>query len=477
MRVTTKARVQSPLTVGPVIGAAVLGISAMTVTVIWLGPVLGTLSGVLTVANAVVCVLGLAGSFVAGVRPVMLVFYAFILAWICLPSAYQLGTGRAAWGDPFVMRDPDVTSAAQGVTLLALVSFAVGTLSRGEPERTPPGREGAGIWNAAAFRRYVAVLLVCGYVALPVVVVLSGGFGTFFANRSQHAAALAAAGLGSGGGAADVGLVRLLPMAVAVAALYLVALEARQQRRSGAPLGGPVVLLTIGAVGLWAIFANPLSNSRYVAISPLLAVALLTWPAKRPAAGFGMAAGLLAGLYIVYPLANIFRTTDPKDTLVGLGPHVIAGPDFDGFQQVANSLIYVHRQGYEMGHTIISAVLFFVPRSIWSGKSLPASLPVAADRGYSFTDLSEPFHAELFLNFGWLGVAVGLFLLGRLWAVVDDAYRRADQALLTTFAPYIAFAQIGLIRGPLGSLTPVFVTTGVLIWFGLRAARRKSWPA
>ena len=472
--------VQSPVqparvAVAPAAAVGLLGGALVAIACSWLGSDAAGPVGLLTLANIVLCTLGIGRSVTGGTRPAALVFYTFVLAWIVLPSAYLVGSGRAAWGDVYVMKDSSITLAAQAVTLLAIVAFLAGNWRRptrvsGEEDDPPPlvGRNGRG-------RRYVRGLVVTGFLMLPVVTVLNGGLANFFLSRSDRAAALAAAGVGSGAsGAADVGLVRLLPMALAVAALYLCLAEVRALRHTGAPVDPALRWLLVCAAVLWLVYANPISNSRYTAIAPLLAFALLLWRWTRPRAGVLLAVGLLLGLYVLYPLANVFRTTRRSDTLTGVGLDVVAGPDFDGFQQVANTLIYVQRYGLEWGHTVVSAVFFFVPRSVWTDKSLPASIPVADARGYSFTDLSEPLHAELYLNFGVVGVAVGLFLLGRVWARLDAAHLRSATSRLGGFVPYVAFAQLGLIRGPLGSLTPVFLTTGVLIWIGLTRARSRE---
>jgi len=475
--VTLQAPTLRPrVAVGPAAAVGVLGGALLAIAAAWLGSEAAGLVGLLTLVNIGLCTFGIGRSVTRGTRPAALVFYTFVLAWIVLPSAYLVGSGRAAWGDVYVMKAPSVTLAAQGVTLLAVAAFLAGSWRRPTEviDEDDDDRPPVAVRDERR-RRYIRGLIVTGIVVLPMVTVLNGGLANFFLSRSDRAAALAAAGIGSGAsGAADVGLVRLLPMALAVAALYLCLVEVRALRHSGAPVDPALVWLLVGAAFLWIVYANPISNSRYTAIAPILAFALLLWRWTRPRAGLVLAVGLLMGLYVLYPLANVFRTTQRSDTLTDVGLDVIAGPDFDGFQQVANTLIYVERYGLEWGHTLVSAALFFVPRGIWTDKSLPASIPVADARGYSFTDLSEPLHAELYLNFGVAGVVVGLFLLGRVWARLDAAHLRSATTRLSEFVPYVAFAQLGLIRGPLGSLTPVFVTTGVLIWIGLKRSSARE---
>ena len=88
-----------------------------------------------------------------------------------------------------------------------------------------------------------------------------------------------------------------------------------------------------------------------------------------------------------------FRTTS--------GAEAFATPDFDGFQQIVNAMVFSEDVGHSLGHYTSSALLFFVPRSLWEGKATPASIDVAEHRGYEFTNLSLPLPAERSSTSAW----------------------------------------------------------------------------
>ena len=117
----------------------------------------------------------------------------------------------------------------------------------------------------------------------------------------------------------------------------------------------------------------------------------------------------------------------------------------------------------------MSGALFFIPRSIWTAKAVPSTFPVAEDRGYVFQNLSEPAPAEAYLDLGWPGVVVVLALLGVAFAALDRAWLAQSRASVVT--AYLAVAQVGLWRGPFGSLAPVFGFTVALLLLAVAASR------
>jgi hypothetical protein len=169
----------------------------------------------------------------------------------------------------------------------------------------------------------------------------------------------------------------------------------------------------------------------------------------------------------VYPLSNLLAAeSGPATSQQALS--VFASPDFDGFQQIINSIGYVHEHGYTLGRYSLSTLLFFVPRSVWSGKATPSAIDVAEDRGYWFTNLSMPIHSEVYLEFGLIGLLVFAWLLGHVWTRMDAAWLDRPGSRAAWLVPYLCMAQFGLIRGPLGSLAPVWLPVVLLLALAVR---------
>jgi hypothetical protein len=63
---------------------------------------------------------------------------------------------------------------------------------------------------------------------------------------------------------------------------------------------------------------------------------------------------------------------------------------------------------------------------------------------------------------------VCFFLVGRLWRRLDADWLSGDGRPLI-LVPFLAVAQFGIIRGPMGSLAPIWITTSVLLLLGTKS--------
>jgi hypothetical protein len=179
----------------------------------------------------------------------------------------------------------------------------------------------------------------------------------------------------------------------------------------------------------------------------------------------------LLGVVFLYPLANLFRGNGGGSKT---GATVFASIDFDGFQQVINSVAYVRDTGHSDGHYVLSALLFFVPRSLWASKATPASIDVATHRGYAFTNLSLPLDAELFIDFGAVVMILILLTAGTVLGRMDTLWLVAPASRSALMVPYLGVAMLGVIRGPLGSAAPVYLTVIGLLFIAIRPVREQG---
>ncbi|MCQ1954396.1 hypothetical protein [Arthrobacter sp. zg-Y238] len=230
--------------------------------------------------------------------------------------------------------------------------------------------------------------------------------------------------------------------------------------------------LCVACVSL-VLFSNPIANSRFTAAAAF-GTLFLAWIRPRSARwGYLFAGFMLIATLLIYPLANVFRS---QTFNVWTGTEAFTSPDFDGFQQVINTLDYVSDYGHTWGIHILSGIGFFVPRSIWAAKAEPASEAIAANAGYVFTNLSLPIHAEFYLEFGWLGLLAGMAVLGIVAGRLDGAWLKAPGTKAAMVAPYVAFAMLGVIRGPIGGATPVWGAVVVLLMLGITSREKTSSP-
>lgn len=418
------------------------------------------------------CVYGAARAIAAGYRLLQAIFWTFCGCYLAVPAIYQVSTGQAAWRDDFVYNNEERLLMTLLIINVAFAMFAIGAAGRtrnwdeqsylGSVWHIRPATElspvppVSGGWRAQIPLAYCALSLAL----LPLVVVRSGGFATLVSSRDERSDSLAAAGISQelSGGVA-VALVGILPGALALAAVYVLLHRWRQGHRPR------LILLLVGA-GLLFLYSNPLANTRYIAMTALVAPLLVL---VRPRTGRTMAVvvvTLVVGVLGIYPLANSFRSPDAQAKSIAL-----ADVDFDGFQQLVNTHQYVEDQGHTWGHHLGSAVLFALPRRVWPDKALPASIPVAENRGYVFTNLSLPLPGEFYLEFGVLGAAAAMFLWGRGWRRLDEAWAVGGRTTGAGMVPYLAVAQLGLLRGPVGAMVPIYATTVLLLIVALSRAR------
>lgn len=417
--------------------------------------------------SAVIALSGAIQSAAHGLRPAAAAFYVFWFAWLGVGPIAQLTLGRVAWNDTRALADPAAVRLALVLTALAIAFFAIGDLATRAWARRPRPEARASI-RPIVHGIVVAALVVVGVNAVDVL-----GFDSLFASRNERGDALDAAGASlSDAGGAVYALYTVLPSGLAIAATLLGVYRLQLAWRGAARIRViDLGLLLAGIAGI-ALFANPFSQTRFIALLALGSLVLAAMRPRSPRAGFAFLAVGIAATLLVYPLANVFRRGTLS--LGGITANTFVSPDFDGFQQVVNTLSYVQTHGYAAGRHLLSAVLFFVPRSVWPDKATIASADVATHAGYSFTNLSLPIHAELYLQFGVVGLVVGMLLLGILASRVDSAWLLAPLSKWAMLAPLVSMAMFGILRGPLGAQVPAYLPAILILLVAVRSSPRTA---
>ena len=376
-------------------------------------------------------------TFADAFAPVAVTFWAFVTVWAGFAPLLQIRDDRLPWPD---MPLYQFYVTAQVILLVAVGTYWVGyrraarashrsirirrairrrantagaelAADTGRTKRT--GRFEITVEKAIVATALAAALAVA---CLP----QTGGLAVRFTTRDDLQNAIKQAGLVGGQDLALLGLLSTLPAAVSLVALMLCLLCLRRRAYAGAKARRFLLATTAVAIALNVIYNNPLSANRFTSFSVLLAAALTLMRLDKLRWRVLFSTGMLVGLAVVYPLANLFRNDKSRASL-RLGLDAYTTYDFDGFQQTVNSVYYAHVHGHTWGYHLVSALLFWVPRSIWKGKAFAAGNAVAASRGYSFQNLGLPFWAEIFVEFSLVGVVVVFFFYGRLAARLDRA--------------------------------------------------------
>ena len=164
---------------------------------------------------------------------------------------------------------------------------------------------------------------------------------------------------------------------------------------------------------------------------------------------------LLFSIVIVFPLADFFRRSTDGDIISfvrnnNFGSTIFVSPNFDAFQQLMNTMVVVSIEGCRYGMQIVSAFLFWVPRSIWPEKAFGSGQFVAEELNYNYTNLSSPLWAEFYLDFSWIGVFIISVAIGFFLKFSSLLASKNYIAVLAFFAAY----QTYFLRGSLISTLP-----------------------
>jgi oligosaccharide repeat unit polymerase len=240
-------------------------------------------------------------------------------------------------------------------------------------------------------------------------------------------------------------------------------------------------LLTLGLLVFTLIFNNPITTARLKVGTILLSLFfILPW---RRWYGLVVSSGLIVGLVLVFPFADIFRNTldtslGERITKTSIIGELTGKADFDAFQMMANTVITTDEIGYQFGRQIGGAFAFWVPRFIWPSKPLATGEFIAEQAGYSFTNVSSPLWAEFYVDGGWLLVVVGFIIYGALVQTLDRWNRMYQSAsdlrarVVLVLVPIYAGYQFFLLRG---ALMPAIAYLAPMVLFAVLCSVRVSY--
>ncbi|MFE9252779.1 O-antigen polymerase [Streptomyces sp. NPDC007088] len=352
---------------------------------------------------------------------------------------------------PVVGARGDLTEAI-ALILAGCIAFDIGVLLA----RHRPGGRGRGETRPAlVHRRRLYVLVGLSFVASALFVQKLGGPAVFFSSRQEIIAGIEDAGLSQADSQAGQAILRGFGTVPALLSLLVYTrwlVTSRRARRSVA-----VIAVWSALVLLNCVVNNPISNPRYWFLTVMFSLLFTVFPRSAAMYRSALSLGVVVAL-IVFPFADRFRYDDknykPMQTTSILEP--LALKDYDQVGMFANTITFVHSgEGHTFGLQFAGDVLFAVPRSVWSGKPKDTGVVVAEWMDTKNTNLSSPVWAELWIDFGPLGVFFGLLGIGYASARVDRRYaRRAVRrtppgSLVSVLVPLVAGYSFILLRGPL----------------------------
>ena len=224
------------------------------------------------------------------------------------------------------------------------------------------------------------------------------------------------------------------------------------------------------------IINNPISNARLW--SGTIGIALIfssSWIRRRNALRIVVVLALIFGL-VLFPYAAYFRYSSGFHETGGVTHSLETSGDYDAFQMIAVSQQVVSMLGHTGGKQFGAAVLFFVPRSVWPSKATDSGTYLAGVFHLPFNNLSAPLWAEMYLDFGFGGVAILFAAYGWFLKRVDDEYVRRSTDFARIAGPIVAGYSFIVLRGSLLQATGRLVAIALLLWFMSAKAKRSDMP-
>jgi hypothetical protein len=185
------------------------------------------------------------------------------------------------------------------------------------------------------------------------------------------------------------------------------------------------------AIILLAIIFNfPLSTARFYTLF-LLIVLLVSIYFNKKTSNFFLPILISLGVNFSFIFSNLrflnsFQDLDFNGKSIGTRTF-IDSIHFDAFEVSMLAIKYVEKLGLTFGYNILSAFLFFIPRSIWQAKADPSgkliidnSINIKFLEDESFTNISFPLISEFYIAFGLLGILFLAIVLRKISNYLDD---------------------------------------------------------
>tara|TARA_B100001173_G_scaffold274166_1_gene253633 strand:+ start:3998 stop:5425 length:1428 start_codon:yes stop_codon:yes gene_type:complete len=241
-----------------------------------------------------------------------------------------------------------------------------------------------------------------------------------------------------------------------------------------------VFLIMIFLFIILLFFKNPLTEKRN-AIGPIYITLLFLFQPKLLNSNTKSFIFLFFSLVVFFPLVSGLTHLDaPIDQIIS-EPKLVVDHfkeqgivqifntlHYDAFANVMATIDYVSKTGISYGYQILSGLLFFVPRSIWTSKPYSTGEVIGdyviEGYGFEYNNLSNPLVSEGYVNFGVLGVilmalALGYFMIKFInWLQSNDPLKRI-------MAFYFAVHLLFLLRGDFTNGFTYFIGTLIGVLF------------
>ena len=411
------------------------------------------------------------------IAPLEIMFWLFHTNFLLLPALSQSIHRSFYWSSYSAYQQESLLYACL-IILVGLFAFKIGArLGRREKGSVTCGGAGVKLLNRPLEVRwgvYIALVsILIGLMSLVSVL----GLDFFLSSRTSK--------LGQVESLPELGLLLNLPRALAIGVLlFSIALliQRRSQRRN---IPFSILLIVVAALAVNAIINFPLAVARFWFFGFLISLIWVVSPLRNTMWRGVFVIGMTMLQFTVFPYySQITRGKGAVAFNIDSIRQYLHHGDFDGFQSIVNTTLYIQDSGFELGRNLISVALFFVPRAIWN-KAEPLGTAAADFMGYVYTNLSAPIYAEFYADFGLLSLVLGMGIIGFVMSLCDGYYdhmirtKRFGVGVLITgvLAGYLIILLRGSLLGVIPSIATLFGVLIILSWLSTRLPGRHSYQS
>ncbi|WPQ60307.1 O-antigen polysaccharide polymerase Wzy [Chitinophaga sancti] len=136
---------------------------------------------------------------------------------------------------------------------------------------------------------------------------------------------------------------------------------------------------------------------------------------------------IIASLFYIFPIMtearhDYFSVEYVASNFSEISAKAYSSGDFDAYTMLCKTVEYTDLRGIVYGEQLSGVLLFFVPRSFWPDKPVGSGYFIGQKNGFYFLNVSCPYLAEGYLNFGIPGALLLVLLFALIFARLDKFY-------------------------------------------------------
>ncbi|UKM65592.1 O-antigen polysaccharide polymerase Wzy [Flavobacteriaceae bacterium GSB9] len=240
-------------------------------------------------------------------------------------------------------------------------------------------------------------------------------------------------------------------------------------------------LMLIILLSFLLFFKNPLTEKRN-ALGPIYITLIYLFYPKLINTNSKFFLFSFVSMIIFFPLVSALTHVDANLSEIIQRPNIIVEDftnhggivnafstlHYDAFPNIVATVSYVGKEGLSLGYQLLSGLLFFIPRSLWSTKPLSTGEFIGnflmENHEFTYNNLSNPLVSEGYVNFGILGVVLMSILLSYVVAIFIS-WLKSNDTLKEVIAFYFSVHLIFLLRGDFANGFAYFVGTFIGVYF------------